>query len=50
MTDMEMSKLWHAATSRDNRFVIRSKHDVSLLYQTVGGNSQLVLPSTGGFR
>ena len=44
-----MSKLWHAATSRDGRFVICSKHDVSLLYRTVGGDSQLVLPSTNGF-
>ena len=45
-----MSKLWHAATLHDNHFVICSKHDVSLLYRTVGGNLQLVLPSTGGFR
>ena len=45
-----MSKLWHAAMSCDTHFVIRSKHDMSSLYQTVGGNLQLVLPSTGGFR
>ena len=45
-----MHKLWHATTSHDNHFVIRSKHDVSLLYRTMGGNSHLVLPSTGGFR
>ena len=43
-----MSKLWYATKLHDNHFVIRSKHNVSLLYRTVGGNSQLVLPSMGG--
>ena len=44
-----MCKLWHAATLQDGHFIICSKHDVSLLYWIVGGNSQLVIPSTGGF-
>ena len=44
-----MSKLWRAPMLRDNHFVIPSKHDVSLLYQTVGGDSQFLLPSTDDF-
>ena len=45
-----MHKLWHTATLRDGHFVICSKHNVSLLYHIVGGDLQLVLPSTSDFR